>query len=719
NGAVTVTFTATDECGLTSTTTATYLIKDTEAPIVETTAGDLDRTVECSDASALTTALSLAPTATDDCSATVLNLVSDIVNQDTDCPNGYVQIRTWNFTDSCGNTSDNFTQTITVVDTTAPELILPPNVSAECSDDLSPASYGTATATDNCDDNPSVTFSDAITEGNCVGSYTITRTWSTTDACGNTFAADQIITVSDTTAPEFDQAELPENITVECNAIPEAVALTATDNCGDATVTFEETITNGNCPSNYTITRTYTATDNCGITNTHIQTITVQDTTAPTFVETLPATNIVVECNNVPEAETLTATDNCGSATVTVEDVRTDGDCDSNYTLARTWTATDACGLTTTHTQIITVQDTTAPTFTSDLPSNITVECDAIPDAETLTATDNCGDATVTSADAITNGDCPNNYIIARTWTATDACGLTTTHTQLITVQDTKAPLPTTSYDENLEVSCTDIPEIPELEFEDNCSSNSNIIVVFNETSTYQEGVFEDYQIVRTWTVRDECNNEAVYTQTLDVILDEEIFNIVAPDWCFEEGVIDMNTLIPGDINTNGTWEMIEGDTNATLTQNIFDPSTLELSLDFLPDSGGINYLFRYTTTHDGCISITEVTMNVHADCVVLPCGEKDVEISTALTPNGDAYNETFEIAGIDLCGFTYQVQIYNRWGALVFESDDYQNDWDGSSSKSAVGAAGKVPNGTYYYIIKIKDSGLPPFTGPLYIGTK
>ncbi|WP_372938039.1 gliding motility-associated C-terminal domain-containing protein, partial [Seonamhaeicola sp.] len=207
--------------------------------------------------------------------------------------------------------------------------------------------------------------------------------------------------------------------------------------------------------------------------------------------------------------------------------------------------------------------------------------------------------------------------------------------------------------------------------------------------------------------------------QTLNVILDEIITDIVAPDWCFDEGIINMNDLLPEDLNTNGTWEMLEGDTAATLTGNIFDPTTLELSFDFLPDDGGIDYRFRYTTTNEGCISITEITMNIHADCVVLPCGEKDVDISTAITPNGDAYNETFEIKGIELCGFEYNVKIFNRWGALVYESDDYQNDWNGTSSKASVGSAGKVPNGTYYYIITIKDSGLPPFTGPLYIGTK
>ncbi len=81
----------------------------------------------------------------------------------------------------------------------------------------------------------------------------------------------------------------------------------------------------------------------------------------------------------------------------------------------------------------VNVQDTTAPTFVEEvLPADVTVECNNIPEAATLTATDNCGTATVSYAEVKSNVNesCPNNYTLTRTWTATDLCGLTTTHTQ-------------------------------------------------------------------------------------------------------------------------------------------------------------------------------------------------------------------------------------------------------------------------------------------------
>src|SRR5690606_37084029 len=168
---------------------------------------------------------------------------------------------------------------------------------------------------------------------------------------------------------------------------------------------------------------------------------------------------------------TATATDNCDSdPVITYTDVITPGSCSGNYNITRTWTATDACGNSVSDNQIITVQDTTVPTFVEALPSDITVECDNIPVAQTLTANDNCGSATVSVNDIVTAGSCANNYTIARTWTATDECGLRTSYTQIITVEDTKAPTVITPFDIVLNVSCTNVPEIPALQFTDHCS---------------------------------------------------------------------------------------------------------------------------------------------------------------------------------------------------------------------------------------------------------
>ena len=91
----------------------------------------------------------------------------------------------------------------------------------------------------------------------------------------NTTTCTQIITVHDTTAPVFT-APLPDAVVnADCNTIPDAATLTATDNCGSAVVTYTETHVDGECSSKYSLVRNWIATDNCGNQSTFIQTVNV------------------------------------------------------------------------------------------------------------------------------------------------------------------------------------------------------------------------------------------------------------------------------------------------------------------------------------------------------------------------------------------------------------------------------------------------------------
>jgi hypothetical protein len=64
-------------------------------------------------------------------------------------------------------------------------------------------------------------------------------------------------------------------------------------------------------------------------------------------------------------------------------------------------------------------------------------------------------------------------------------------------------------------------------------------------------------------------------------------------------------------------------------------------------------------------------------------------------------------------------VKIFNRWGKIVYESNDYQNNWRGRNNSSGLtmGTA-KLPTGTYYYIVNVVGSGFAPRTGYIYLGT-
>ncbi|MCK7555210.1 hypothetical protein MKQ70_09420 [Chitinophaga sedimenti] len=511
-------------------------VQDTTRPVF-TTAAPADVTMNCD------VPLPAQPTltATDNCSAPAnVTVVATQRREDIAgaCANNYRIIRVWTATDECGNT-DSVRQIITVQDTTRPVFTTaaPANVTMNC--DVPLPAQPTLTATDNCSAPANVTV--VATQrrediaGACANNYRIIRVWTATDECGNTDSVRQIITVQDTTRPVFTTAA-PANITVDCDAVlPTQPTLTATDNCSvPANVTVVATQRRediaGACANNYRIIRTWIATDECGNTDSVSQIITVQDTTRPVFTTAAPA-DITVDCDAVlPTQPTLTATDNCSApANVTVvatqrrEDIA--GACVNNYRIIRTWIATDECGNTDSVRQIITVQDTTRPVFTTTAPANVTMNCDVpLPTQPTLTATDNCSapaNVTVVATQRREDiaGACVNNYLIIRTWIATDQCGNMDSVSQIITVQDTTRPVFTTAAPADVTMNCdVPLPAQPTLTATDNCSAPANVTVVATQRREDIAGACaNNYRIIRVWTATDECGNTDSVRQIITV----------------------------------------------------------------------------------------------------------------------------------------------------------------------------------------------------------
>ena len=108
-------------------------------------------------------------------------------------------------------------------------------------------SFTQATAVDDCGSLFILTFADVTTPGACAGSYSVTRTWTATDSCGNSSQASQTINVQDITAPVI--APLPAATTIDCPAIPSFTKATAIDDCGSLfTLTFADVTTPGLAP---------------------------------------------------------------------------------------------------------------------------------------------------------------------------------------------------------------------------------------------------------------------------------------------------------------------------------------------------------------------------------------------------------------------------------------------------------------------------------------
>ena len=367
----------------------------------------------------------------------------------------------------------NYTQVITITDTTAPTFTTSPaDVTVACDASTAASATGTAAASDNCDSSVTITSADTTVAGTGNNSV-ITRVWTATDDNGNAATYTQTITISaDTTAPTFTTS--PADVTVECDASTDPVSTCSTsdgsilpgtytvdmqDSYGDGwqgngiSISIDGNITTATlCDSGWggTTVPGCVGDGSSGSLSvnvpagTQLLSFTAEYDSYPSersvqvydpngaliFSESglnSGAMAVSIPENTVCTYNEVVATDNCDSdVTITYSDSLVSGT-GNNSVITRVWTAIDDNGNAATHTQTITVLDTTAPTFTTS-PGDVTVECDASSDPSatgTAVATDNCdSDVTVSYADTTTSTS------ITRVWTATDDNGNAATYTQ-------------------------------------------------------------------------------------------------------------------------------------------------------------------------------------------------------------------------------------------------------------------------------------------------
>jgi gliding motility-associated-like protein len=141
--------------------------------------------------------------------------------------------------------------------------------------------------------------------------------------------------------------------------------------------------------------------------------------------------------------------------------------------------------------------------------------------------------------------------------------------------------------------------------------------------------------------------------------------------------VISMiNQTIGGDF-----WNWNFGDTQTDLTQNPA-PHTYA-------DTG--NYVITLiTSTHYGCIDTAYQNITIEPDFMFY--------IPNAFTPNGDNINDTFIAKGMFIKD--YEMSIFDRWGNLIFYSDNINKPWDGKANQGENVAQQDV----YVYLIIVTD---------------
>ena len=458
---VTRTWTLTDASGLSTSCDQTITVTDADSPVWSTLTGVLNRMIECSDAIGLSDAQSLFPVATDNCDADVSDIVkiSGSFVPSSSCQQEGSYTNSWTVIDACGNTSDVYTQTIIVTDNTSPAW---------------------------------VTVAGALDQ---------------TLECSNTTAITAALAMSPTAADLCD-SDVTNLIKVTGTFIP-----------------------NG-CSNAGSYTNSWTVTDECGnVSSVYTQVITLTDNTAPAWLTASTAIDVTVECNDaagIAAAQVLApvAADNCDADVSDI--VKVSGlfvpaaTCQQEGSFTNTWTVIDNCGnMSLVFTQVITIIDETGPLVycppTDAFPCNTPSFDPAV--TGTAVAAGDCDINPVLSwDDAIVSGTCAGNYQIIRTWTATDACGNTSSCNQTIFVQDVIPPTIScpVSGTQNIFPNSGPVYIHPDNSWDataiDDCSGVNLSVTLSGATisgphTTLSGVTFVEGITIVTWTVSDNCGN--------------------------------------------------------------------------------------------------------------------------------------------------------------------------------------------------------------------
>ena len=213
----------------------------------------------------------------------------------------------WIVTDECGNESATpGTTTFTLNDNVAPYFLNPPSDTLTiCNKIPAPASI---IVNDDCDRSVTALLQEVSTKStdstSCQHfSYTIRRTWTSKDKCGNTATHTQIITVKDTIGPLVNSMK---DITIGCREFAksrDSIYIDFVDDCSKVKVVFSDTVRSTGCVTK--LERTYTLSDTCNNKTVFKQNINIINNAKPAII--VSAKNESYPCTDEKNIEGLLA----------------------------------------------------------------------------------------------------------------------------------------------------------------------------------------------------------------------------------------------------------------------------------------------------------------------------------------------------------------------------------------------------------------------------
>uniref|UniRef100_UPI002FD99FB1 gliding motility-associated C-terminal domain-containing protein n=1 Tax=Flavobacterium sp. TaxID=239 RepID=UPI002FD99FB1 len=129
------------------------------------------------------------------------------------------------------------------------------------------------------------------------------------------------------------------------------------------------------------------------------------------------------------------------------------------------------------------------------------------------------------------------------------------------------------------------------------------------------------------------------------------------------------------------------------------------------PLENGVTY-YASIRNSLGCESIIRLEVPV----TISDCQLPDIVIPDGFSPNGDGINDAFEIKNIRTLYPNFTIEIYNRYGTILYKGNKDKPDWNGTSSNGIQVGGNQLPVGVYFFILNFNDGARKPLQGRLYL---
>lgn len=225
----------------------------------------------------------------------------------------------------------------------------------------------------------------------------------------------------------------------------------------------------------------------------------------------------------------------------------------------------------------------------------------------------------------------------------------------------------------------------------------------------------ESYKVDLSYKVRNVGNDTLkgiqIFNDLFQVLLNDE-FEVT--DKYIQSGSVVINSMFDGIICKNLL------DSNQSFL-NVHDSAEIFISINIhhsfgiskyynsaLVSAFGANLNYVSDISDEGTIvdlNSNGITYEIgENDPTLIEFGESQYWIPQGFSPNGDGVNDYFVIEGNEY--YTISIKIFDRWGAIVYSKDDYQNDWDGTTNSIINIGNKEVTDGAYFYIIDFNNGG-------------